>query len=88
MGAILRFGLPACAAKAADGDFARSSRPTALRRKRRERSAEDGRDGARMASFYSELAGGPAEPLAEFEIILRETRSLEIMLRERLTSAL
>jgi hypothetical protein len=43
---------------------------------------------ARMASFYSELAGGPAEPLAEFEIILRETRSLEIMLRERLTSAL
>ena len=43
---------------------------------------------ARMASFCSELAGGPAEPLAEFEIILRETRSLEIMLRERLTSAL
>jgi hypothetical protein len=43
---------------------------------------------SRMASFNGQLAGWPAEPLAEYEIILDETRRLELLFRERLASAL
>jgi hypothetical protein len=43
---------------------------------------------SRMASFNGQLAGWPAEPLAEYEVILEETRKLELSFRERLASAL
>jgi hypothetical protein len=42
----------------------------------------------RITSFYSRLAGGPEIPLESFEIVLKETRRLEELFRDRLASAL